>query len=335
VIDQPTNDGRAPETEYGNEAAFSATASQLCEVRTSGTAASIDGSIRGATQSGGSPFSSAFLEESVIVARLLQQNDTLDEALKAQILNNDIPIDVILKAGVKALSQAAPSSSNLARSPSDQEWDGNPTYNSLLRTDKLLVLQNANQESPQRLPDPRINNFRIKQVLFTAACVANAAALGFSYEATTCDNTESPFFQASVSEDNAKTICLNSFQELKEHLRPCPTQLVLAHHPYIDVLPFPTFRERLIKLAYTDSPMIDEDDLCSDLENDGLICWGSSLGGGSAATGSGAPWDIRSWEAQPWFLRKWWILIGGAEGEIYKQTRWWCETRGEKPCYPW
>lgn len=81
--------------------------------------------------------------------------------------------------------------------------------------------------------------------------------------------------------------------------------------------------------------MIDEDDLCADLQNDGLICWGSSLGGGSAAMGSGAPWDARSWEAQSWFLRKWWILIGGAEGEIYKQTRWWCEMRGERFCNPW
>jgi len=107
------------------------------------------------------------------------------------------------------------------------------------------------------------------------------------------------------------------------------------HHPYIDVLPFPTFRERLIKLACAGEPMIDEDELCKDLENDGLICWGSSLGGGSAAMGSGAPWDLRSWEAQDWFMKKWWILIGGAEGEIYKQTQWWCEMRGERSYYPW
>lgn len=107
------------------------------------------------------------------------------------------------------------------------------------------------------------------------------------------------------------------------------------HHPYIDVLPFPTFRERLITLACAKEPTIDEDELCKDLENDGLICWGSSLGGGSTAVGSGAPWDIRSWEAQGWFMKKWWILIGGAEGEIYKQTQWWCEMRGERSCYPW
>lgn len=81
--------------------------------------------------------------------------------------------------------------------------------------------------------------------------------------------------------------------------------------------------------------MIDEDELCDDLQKDGLICWGSTLGGGNDATGSGAPWDLRSWEAAPWFMKKWWILIGGKEGEIYQQTRWWCEMRGERACYPW
>ena len=56
------------------------------------------------------------------------------------------------------------------------------------------------------------------------------------------------------------------------HLRPCSTQLMHQHHRYIDVLPFPTFRERIIKLAYCEKePMINEDELCQDLI-DGLIC---------------------------------------------------------------
>jgi hypothetical protein len=196
-------------------------------------------------------------------------------------------------------------------------------------------VRNANKEYAASLPDAPRNNIRIKQVLFVAACVANASSLGLSLDGLDCDSAESPFFRNSVSESAAKTACLSDFLDLKTHLRPCATQLMHRHHPYIDVLPFPTFRERLIKFACAKEPMIDEDDLCKDLENDGLICWGSSLGGGSAAMGSGAPWDIRSWEAQDWFIKKWWILIGGAEGEIYKQTQWWREMRGERSCYPW
>jgi len=29
-------------------------------------------------------------------------------------------------------------------------------------------------------------------------------------------------------------------------------------------------------------------------------------------------------------LRKWWILIGGEETDVWCQTKWWRELRGEK-----
>lgn len=253
-------------------------------------------------------------------------NDTFEDNLKD--VGKRFTVEQILKAGLKALSHGARSQ----EAPDDEEC---PSHHPRLRTDKILVFQNSGPDPVNLLPDLRRNNFRLKQVMWVAACVANASHLGLTFADTSCDDANSPFFRHAVSEEVAKTTCQSSFKDLKEHLRPLPMQLMHQHHPYIDVLPFPTFRERLIKLAYTDTPMIDEDDLCHDLENDGIICWGSSLGGGSVATGSGAPWDIRSWEAQPWFLRKWWILIGGTDGELYKQTQWWCEMRGERSCYPW
>jgi hypothetical protein len=168
------------------------------------------------------------------------------------------------------------------------------------------------------------------------ACMANGRALGVNVDNRNCnDCVDSPFFRSSMSESAAKKACGKEFSYLKTDLRPCVTQLTHMHHPYIDVLPFPTFRERVIKLAYVDQPIIDEEDLHNDVSNDGLICWGSSMGGECGAIGSGAPWDIRSWEAQPWFLNKWWILLGGVEGQVYKQTQWWREIRGERSCYPW
>jgi hypothetical protein len=268
------------------------------------------------------------------IGPLLQQEGlVLDEKTRLQILEKKVGLQSILKAGLKALSHETLVDVDCSTSPDDRE--GCATNSTQLRTDKILVLQNANKNYVASLPDIRRNNIRIKQVLFVAACVANASSLGLPLEGLNYNSAESPFFRDSISESAAKMACLSDFPDLKTHLRSCATQLMYRHHPYIDVLPFPTFRERLIKLAYAEEPMIDEDELCKDLENDGLICWGSSLGGGNAATGSGAPWDIRSWEAQDWFMKKWWILIGGAEGEIYKQTQWWCEMRGERSCYPW
>ncbi|KFY76210.1 hypothetical protein V499_04034 [Pseudogymnoascus sp. VKM F-103] len=268
------------------------------------------------------------------ISQLLQQEGlVLDEKMRLQISEKKIDLRSILEAGLKALSHETLLDADCSSSHGTRE--GCATNSTQLRTDKILLLQNANHGYETSLPDIRRNNLRIKQVLFVAACVTNASSLGIPLEGLSCDSAESHFFRDSISESAAKTACLSEFLDLKTHLRPCAPQLMYRHHPYIDVLPFPTFRERLIKLACAEEPMIDEDELCKDLENDGLVCWGSSLGGGSTAMGSGAPWDIRSWEAQNWFMKKWWILIGGAEGEIYKQTQWWCEMRGERSCYPW
>jgi hypothetical protein len=70
--------------------------------------------------------------------------------------------------------------------------------------------------------------------------------------------------------------------------------------------------------------VFDEQELTRDLDNDGIVCWGADSG-----VGTGVPWDHRSWECKPWFLRKWWMLTGGVEGEMGKQSRWWAEMRGE------
>ena len=267
------------------------------------------------------------------LGHLLQQESfILDEETRLQILERKIDVRTVLKAGLQTLLQdslADVDGHDSTSSPVRQEYAASSMQ---LRTDRILAVQNISKEYVAPLPDIHRNNIRIKQLLFVAACVTNASLLGLSMEGLDCTSAESPFFRKSISESAAKELCLNDFLDLKTHLRPSATQLVIRHHPYIDVLPFPTFRERLIKLACSKEPIIDEDELCHDLENDGLICWGSSLGGGSSAVGSGAPWDIRSWEAQDWFVKKWWILIGGVDGEIFKQTQWW---RGERACYPW
>ena len=270
------------------------------------------------------------------LGQLLQQERLiLDDKTGLQILEGKIDIRTVLKAGLETLLQDALVDADVHGSTSSAVTQEHTATSIQLRTDRILVVQNISKEYVAPLPDIYRNNIRIKQLLFVAACVANASLLGLSLEGLDYTGTESPFFRRSISESAAKELSLNGFLDLKTHLRPSVTQLTTGHHPYIDVLPFPTFRERLIKLACSKEPIIDEDELCHDLENDGLICWGSSLGGGSSAVGSGAPWDIRSWEAQDWFVKKWWILIGGVDGEIYKQTQWWREMRGEKACYPW
>ena len=267
------------------------------------------------------------------IYHLVQEDGNLSDTLRNRILDKDIPLHEILRSGLRLLAHEDRShgAGSIADIAGVEHNDEKPA----LRTDKILLLQNRNRHPQESLPDIYKNNIRIKQFLFVAALAANAESLGLNIEITTPRNAESPFFKPSMSEEVAKAACTTEFSNLKTHLQPCASQVIYSHHPYIDLLPFPTFRERIIKLNYTETPMIDERELCKDLQNDGLICWGSSLGGGSSATGSGSPWDIRSWEAQPWFLKKWWILLGGAAGEIYTQTQWWHEMRGDRSLHPW
>ncbi|KAK1244426.1 hypothetical protein MKX07_003225 [Trichoderma sp. CBMAI-0711] len=176
-----------------------------------------------------------------------------------------------------------------------------------------------------QLPDLHTNTIRVTQMSFVAAVLHNATMLGvtatemFEYE------SESPFCTPQKTPDTSTDGL--AFTEIKDDLKPTQNQLTQRHHPYIDALPFRAFRERLIALMYAEPPIINRDELCHDLQSDGVICWGSFAGAGTGH--SGAPWDIRSWEVRPWFLKKYWMITEGAQGEMYQQARWWCELRGE------
>jgi len=74
--------------------------------------------------------------------------------------------------------------------------------------------------------------------------------------------------------------------------------------------------------------MLDEDELCVDLCNGALVCWGTL--GPDRDMRAGMPWEMRSWEPQVWFLRKYWFLVGGWEDEMWRSVRWWHGVRGEK-----
>ena len=163
---------------------------------------------------------------------------------------------------------------------------------------------------------------------FVAACFANAAMLGLSPEAVWDPTSQSPFYQMRMAD-------ATQLVHTKPLLRPSATQLNYPHHPYLDILPFPSFRDRTIQLLQIRPLPFDPTRLCEDLKNDGIICWGSTKGEKQGFWGSGAPWDIRSWEIKPWFLNKWRILFDGPDGEMYQHSRWWCELRGESFSYPW
>ncbi|KAH8901839.1 hypothetical protein BR93DRAFT_942002 [Coniochaeta sp. PMI_546] len=167
---------------------------------------------------------------------------------------------------------------------------------------------------------PYRNVLRIARFSYFAALFANFSSLGFEFSSFLDENSVSPFCGHADGDANESNF--------PDSLRPLLSQRTISHHPYIDSLPFPSFRRRALAALSTEPPLLDEDDLCIDLMlNDGLVCWGSA---GDNGSDYGTPWDSHSWEAKEWFLRKWWWLVGGQDGELYHSSRWWASQRGEK-----
>ncbi|KAG0647320.1 hypothetical protein D0Z07_6928 [Hyphodiscus hymeniophilus] len=173
--------------------------------------------------------------------------------------------------------------------------------------------------------NPYINNLTISRISYFASMFMNASMFGFDFGHYLDESSTSPLYDPELvmaTEQNVKTAVAMRYSGVAKDLRPVMAQVTKKHHPYLDVLPFPMFRQRAITAASTEPPLLDEDELCIDLMiKDGLVCWGSP--GGSAGMDMGAPWDMRSWEAKPWFLKKWWWLIGDKDDDMRSGSQWW------------
>ncbi|KAI1295308.1 hypothetical protein F5Y03DRAFT_371953 [Xylaria venustula] len=179
-------------------------------------------------------------------------------------------------------------------------------------------------------PDPYVNTLRLERLCTLQALNRNCMIIGITAEMCCLDDSVSPFYRRITHNTSANEVFVRSvqgiFETLKPDLRPCSRQITVSHHPYIDVLPFPTARENLIGSIGS----IDEDDFFVDCLS-GLVCWGGTGVDrqGTNGGGTGTPWDIRSWEAKQWFIQKWWFILGGEEGELVQQSKWWRALRGE------
>ncbi|KAL7934354.1 hypothetical protein V8C35DRAFT_280096 [Trichoderma chlorosporum] len=230
--------------------------------------------------------------ESLLAQFLLQDDVTLSKALLRNIRKNKITLRDILRKGLQSLEKDSQGSASM------------------------------------QLPDLHANTIHVRQMSFVAAVLHNATMLGVSAPEMFAHDTESHFYATKKSSNGMEDfVDQAAFADVKDDLKPTQNQLTQRHHPYIDALPFRAFRERLIALIHAEPSIINSEELCRDLQSDGVICWGSGAGAGTGH--SGAPWDIRSWEVRPWFLKKYWMITEGIEGEMYQQARWWCEMRGE------
>ncbi|EHK16206.1 uncharacterized protein TRIVIDRAFT_127331, partial [Trichoderma virens Gv29-8] len=186
--------------------------------------------------------------------------------------------------------------------------------------------------------DPYMSNvIRIERVCIATALYTLMKYVGIEEGIFCADDSPSPFYRPGLEiaddamRDRTIGMVQQMFKTLKPDLRPIAEQITVEHHPYIDILPFPTLRRNLI----IHQNEIDEDEFLNDTLT-GLVCWGGAgttkrdpdSVTGHAVTGN--LWDVRSWEAKVWFLKKYWWLLGGEEGELVRQSEWWQSVRGEE-----
>jgi len=93
-------------------------------------------------------------------------------------------------------------------------------------------------------------------------------------------------------------------------ISPTEQQQVIPHKPYIDMLPWPSLRDRLLK----STGAINENEFIADMTSSELRVWGTT------------PWDPMSWEVSDGFANKWWFLMD--EG-IVRVSNFWRSQRGE------
>lgn len=187
--------------------------------------------------------------------------------------------------------------------------------------------------------DPYANHLRLETVCTLDAMFGLGALLGIPRERMCPPETQSPFFRPGIDSPSSSSSSADAirtvqqiFRTLKPDLRPGREQVAVAHHPFIDCLPFPTLRRNLL----VHGAHIDAEQLQLDVV-EGLVCWGgagisrrdSKDAAGGAPTGT--PWDVRSWEAKEGFLLKYWTMLGGEDGELVRQSEWWRGIRGEEP----
>ena len=182
------------------------------------------------------------------------------------------------------------------------------------------------------LSDPYANHLRLETVCTLDAMFSLGTLLGIPSDRMCPRETPSPFFRPGIESADAIGMVQKIFQTLKPDLRPGREQVTVAHHPFIDCLPFPTLRKNLlVHGSHVDAEQLQLDAI------EGLVCWGgaglskrdSKESTGNASTGT--PWDVRSWEAKECFLQKYWTMLGGEEGELIRQSDWWRSIRGEEP----
>ncbi|KAF5633401.1 alcohol dehydrogenase [Fusarium sp. NRRL 52700] len=165
------------------------------------------------------------------------------------------------------------------------------------------------------LQTPRPSNLHIIIRLNVLNAIAdNATVIGFPKESLCRDEFISPFYQVGPIQLPSPS-CPASLQ-------PTMLQRSTAHHPWIDLFPFPNFRDNVLRGMQ--KGLFDDDELCGDL----LGVEGGRVGEQPSLLVWTVAWDAKGWEVNAAFVKKWGGLIEDCP-EIMESTNYWRRKRGQ------
>lgn len=127
-----------------------------------------------------------------------------------------------------------------------------------------------------------------------AAMLANSAILGIP-----CDRPSNP------------GIFIHSTVVCPPALMPTALQSLIPHYPYLDIIPIPALRNKLLKA----NDIIEVQEIWQDLSVGEVKVWGNTS------------WEEEGWEIGERFALKWWFLM---DEEVLKSTNFWRRMRNEK-----
>jgi hypothetical protein len=163
-----------------------------------------------------------------------------------------------------------------------------------------------------RLPSPYANALQINRTRTLSACLRNALSIGLLPTDVIKPFCIAPslFYRPhSPSDDPIALLATASKPGIPIHLQPTLPQVLFQHPAFLDLIPMPGFRTKVILAGANKGwgamglERFDLFELKKDIFQDGLA-WGGKDGCGRQDA-QGQPWDMRSWEAAEWFVRKW------------------------------
>lgn len=159
--------------------------------------------------------------------------------------------------------------------------------------------------SATSLPDPYTNLIESPVTTTLIAFFHNARCIGI--EIKDLLNHKSPFYSpdTTITADPQALLAASRRPWLPTLLHPTLAQILIPHHPYLDLLPFPALRSRAITFQATTPQLFSPLDFKLDILKGGVFYHRSAH-----QHGCQQPWDIRSWKVEAWFLTKWRLLAG-------------------------